>query len=125
MYTIHLPTIFAFFFAIPARIFTKSPAAALRIIFPKDCYPVLINSMAGFMAISRHLTYLPSVNPCSFVAAPTAIAASDSSIVMVKFFWRDFKPLFLTHYIFDVASYNLLSNAYVCNCRTGYIAQPH
>ena len=46
-------------------------------------------------------------------------------IVMVKYFWRDFKPLFLTHYIFDVASYNLLLNVCVCNCRTGYIAQPH
>ncbi|MBB1438991.1 ATPase, partial [Shewanella sp. SG41-4] len=41
--------------------------------------------------------------------------------VMVKYFWRDFKPLFLTHYIFDVASYNLLLNVCVCNCRTGYI----
>ncbi|MCL1084425.1 hypothetical protein, partial [Shewanella psychromarinicola] len=39
-----------------------------------------------------------------------------SLIVMVKYFWRDFKPLFLTHYISDVASYNLLPNVCVCNC---------
>ncbi len=53
------------------------------------------------------------------------VYTKEAGFVMVKYFWRDFKPLFLTHYIFDVESYNLLLNVCVCNCRTGYIAQPH